>query len=317
MTAPRVQRVQRVQACADPGGSVGAFLCQAGQVLRAAAIESPRIEARRLLAHALGCREEQLLRDPRAMVPAEAAAAFGALLRRRATREPMAYVLGRTGFWTLELEVSPATLIPRADSEAVVEAALAAYGDRDRPGRVLDLGTGTGALLLAVLSECPATWGLGVDISAKAARIAAGNAATNGLSGRAQFIVGDWDAAVVGGFDLVVSNPPYIASGDIPGLMPEVSGHEPRLALDGGLDGLDAYRRLFGTLAARLRPGGRAVLEIGRGQGSAVSAIAEGYGLEGLEVACDLGGVDRALVFGLDPARRAGKKAFGAQGWPG
>ncbi len=298
-------RVPCVQTCADPGGSVGAFLCQAGQVLRAAAIESPRLEARRLLAHALGWPEERLLRDPRAMVPAEGAAAFGVLLRRRAAHEPMAYLLGRAGFWTLDLAVSPATLIPRADSEAVVEAALAAYGDKSRPGRVLDLGTGTGALLLAVLAECPAAWGVGVDLSAEAAHLAAGNAEANGLAGRARFVVGDWDAAVGGAFDLVVSNPPYIASDEIPGLMPEVSAHEPLLALDGGADGLDAYRRVLGSLAARLRLGGRAVLEIGLGQGRAVSGIAAGHGLESLGVACDINGVDRALVFGCDPVPRS------------
>ncbi|HWT09989.1 MAG TPA: methyltransferase domain-containing protein, partial [Roseomonas sp.] len=185
-----------MSGCADPGGSVGAFLCQAGQVLRAAGIEAPRQEARMLLAHAVACREEDLLRDPRAPVPAAAAATFGGLLRRRAAREPMAHLLGHVGFWTLTLETSPATLIPRGDSEAIVEAALAAF---EAPGwirRVLDLGTGTGALLLAVLAEWPEATGVGVDLAPAAAALAARNAAANGLAGRATFLCGHWAEAI-------------------------------------------------------------------------------------------------------------------------
>lgn len=288
--------------CADPGGSVGAFLCQAGQVLRAAGIDMPRQEARMLLAHVLACREEQLLRDPRAPVAQESGAAFSALLRRRAAHEPMAHLVGHVGFWSLELAVSSATLIPRADSEAVVEAALDGFGDG---GRVLDLGTGTGALLLAVLAERPAAWGLGIDRVPEAAFLAARNAASNGLAGRAAFLAGDWDAAIDGRFDLVLSNPPYIASAEIAGLMPEVARHEPALALDGGVDGLDAYRRITGRLAALLAPGGRAVLELGAGQRAAVESLADGAGLVPVAAARDLGGIDRALVLRAQ-ARGAG-----------
>lgn len=285
-------------ACADPGGSVGAWLCQAGQVLRAAGIESPRQEARMLLAHVLGCREEDLLRDPRAAVPPERGTAFAALLRRRAARAPMAHLLGHAGFWTLDLEVSGETLIPRADSEAVVEAALEGFADG---GRVLDLGTGTGALLLAVLSERPGAWGLGIDRVAAAARLAARNAAANGLAGRAAFLAGDWDDAIAGRFDLVLSNPPYIATGEIDALMPEVARHEPALALDGGADGLDAYRRIVARLPALLAPGGRAVLELGQGQRGAVEGLAARAGLASRGAVADLGGVERALVLGAPP----------------
>ncbi len=285
-----------MSGCADPGGSVGAFLCQAGQVLRASGIEAPRLEARQLLAHAMGCREEDLLRDPRAAVPGGAAAAFGEALRRRAAHVPVAHILGRQGFWTLDLEVSADTLIPRADSEAIVEAALAAFPATEAIGRVLDLGTGTGALLLAVLAEVPGAWGVGVDLAPAAAALAARNAAANGLAGRAAFVAGDWDSALSGRFDLVLSNPPYIASEEIAGLMPEVARHEPRLALDGGADGLGAYRRILARLPALLAPGGRAVLELGIGQRAAVEAIAAAEGLRSLGARADLGGVERALV---------------------
>ncbi|MBP0466993.1 peptide chain release factor N(5)-glutamine methyltransferase [Roseomonas sp. PWR1] len=287
-----------MSGCADPGGSVGAFLCQAGQVLRAAGLDAPRLEARRLLSHAMGCTEEALLRDPRAPVPADAVAAFGAMLARRAAREPLALILGRAGFWTLDLEVCAATLVPRADSEAVVEAALAAFAGPEAVRRVLDLGTGTGALLLAVLAEFPQAFGVGVDLAPDAAALAARNAAANGLAGRAAFLAGRWAESLIGRFDLVLSNPPYIPGGEIAALMPEVARHEPRLALDGGPDGLDAYRAILAALPALLAQGGRAVLEIGQGQRDAVESLARAGGLLPLGARADLGGIDRALVFG-------------------
>ncbi len=289
-----------MSGCADPGGSVGAFLCQAGQVLRAAGIEAPRQEARMLLAHAMACREEDLLRDPRAAVPDRAAAAFGTLLRRRAVREPMAHLLGHAGFWTLTLETTPATLIPRGDSEAIIEAALAAFEAPSQIRRVLDLGTGTGALLLAVLAECPQAVGIGVDLAPAAAALAARNAAANGLAGRAFFVCGDWAEAIGGRFDLVLSNPPYVESAAVPALMPEVARFEPPLALDGGADGLDAYRRLVRALPGLLAPGGRAVLETGQGQRPAVEALARAAGPEPVSAWRDLGGIDRAVVLRAD-----------------
>lgn len=282
-----------MSACAAAAPeTVGALLCEAGGRLRAAGLEAPRAEARHLLAHALGTTAEALLRDPRAPVPPAAAAGFRDLVRRRAARVPLAHLTGRAGFWTLDLEVSPATLIPRPDSEALVEAALAG----PPPRRVLDLGTGTGALLLAVLAEVPEATGVGVDLRPEAAALASRNAARHGLAGRAAFLAGDWAAAIAARFDLVLCNPPYIPTGEIPGLMPEVAAHEPASALDGGLDGLAAHRAVIAELPRLLAPGGRAVLEIGAGQAGAVGALAGAAGLRLLAVRPDLGGVPRAMV---------------------
>lgn len=298
--------------CGDPGGSVGAFLCQAGQMLRAAAIENPRLEARLLLAHALGCRTEDLLRDPRAPVPPDAAAAFGSALRRRLAREPMAHILGHQGFWTLDLLVSSATLVPRADSEALIEAALEALPARERVRRVLDLGTGTGCLLLAALSEFPSALGVGVDRVPAAAALARANAARNGLADRALVLAGDWAAAIgEATFDLVLCNPPYIESAAIPELMPEVARHEPGTALDGGQDGLDAYRTVVAELPRLLAPGGVGILELGAGQRAAVEALAEERGLVPQACREDLGGVPRALVMARSGPQ---KKPFGTPG---
>jgi release factor glutamine methyltransferase len=291
-----VNRGGGTPTCAEPAGTVGFLLCRGGQLLRAAAIEGPRMEARLLLSHVLDCRAEDLLRDPRAAVPLDQAQRFAGLVQRRLRHEPVAFLLGWQEFWSLRFAVSPATLIPRADSEALVEAALEAFPDRRAPLRVLDLGTGTGCLLLAVLSEYPNATGLGLDLNPAAAALAAGNARALGLAGRAGFLAADWAAPLAGRFDLVLSNPPYIEAATIPGLMPEVAGHEPRAALDGGADGLVAYRAVLADLPRLLRPGGRAVLELGAGQGPAVAALACQAGLETAALRPDLGGIDRALV---------------------
>jgi release factor glutamine methyltransferase len=285
-------------ACADPAGTVGFFLCRAGQHLRAAAFETPRLEARLLLAHAMDCRQEALLRDPRAPVPPEAAGRFGDLLRRRLAHEPMALLLGAQEFWSLSFAVSPATLIPRADSETLIEAALEAFPNRAGVRRVLDLGTGTGCLLLAALSEFPGATGLGIDRVPAAAALARENARRLGLADRAAFLAGDWAAPISARFDLVLCNPPYIETRDIPGLMPEVARHEPASALDGGADGLADYRRVVAALPGLLAPGGQAILELGQGQRAAVEALARAAGLEPRGCKPDLGGVERALRLG-------------------
>jgi len=285
-----------LSACPDPAGTVGFFLCRAGQALRAAAIEAPRQEARLLLAHSLACREEDLLRDPRAAVPAEAAARFATLLRGRLDHAPIAYLLGEAEFWSLSFRVSPATLIPRPDTESLVEAALEAFPDRAAPLRLLDLGTGTGCLLLATLTEYPAATGLGTDRIPAAAALARENARRLGLADRARFLAADWAAPLAARFDLILSNPPYIESAAIPGLMPDVARHEPASALDGGGDGLAAYRRLAAILPGLLAPGGRAILELGQGQRPAVEALARAAGLAPIACRPDLAGIDRALV---------------------
>ena len=272
--------------------TVAEALRRGAAALAAAGIEDARREARMLLHHALGVPGRSLL-SPDAKVNE---AMFDALVARRAAREPMAFILGRQGFWTLDLEVSPATLIPRADSETLIHAALAAFPDRARVRTILDLGTGTGALLLAALVEFPGAVGLGIDIAPAAVALAARNARANGLADRAMFLAGRWGAAVAGRFDLVLANPPYIESADIAGLMPEVAAHEPRSALDGGVDGLDAYRAIVADLPRLLAPGGVAILELGQGQAAPVAALAAGAGLAGAQTRADLGGIARALV---------------------
>lgn len=284
--------------------TIGQLLCQGAATLRAAGIDHARAEARLLLGHVLGLDAAALLARRHEALES---AIFQAAIARRAGREPLAYIIGRQGFWTLDLAVSPATLIPRADSESLVEAALAALPDQGAALRVLDLGTGTGCLLLAVLAERPRAFGVGLDLSPEAAGLARGNANTAGLGGRAAFLAGDWAAALGAQFDLVLANPPYIESPHIKGLMPEVAHHEPGRALDGGADGLDAYRRLAEQIPGLLVPGGIAVLELGQGQREAVSGLAQGAGLVVLGCRADLGGVDRALVM---------KKPIGARPAP-
>lgn len=269
--------------------TLGALLCAAAARLRGAGIENPRLEARLLLAHAAGVTPEAVLRDRHAE---RAVPGLDALLARRLAREPLALVLGRREFWSLDLAVSPATLVPRPDSEAVVEAALAAAPD---PRRVLDLGAGTGCLLLAVLTERPRAWGVGVDLSPEAAALARRNARSLGLDGRAAFACGRWGEALDGRFDLVLSNPPYVRTGELAGLAPELS-YEPRRALDGGADGLDAFRAIAAALPGLLAPGGVAVLELGAGQAEAVAALAAGAGLDHIGTGADLAGMPRALV---------------------
>lgn len=266
-------------------------------MLAAVPVEQPRTEARLLIGHALGLEREQLLAlPPAAIVPTEAART---LLRRRADRrEPLAYLVGRRGFWTLDLDVSPATLIPRPDTETVVALALARSGAPERALRVLDLGTGTGAILLAILSERPHATGIGIDRDQAACSLARANAARHGLGDRAAFVCGDWANALGGTsrFDLVVSNPPYVERDAIATLAPEIVRHEPRRALDGGPDGLDAYRALLPAVARLLARDGIAVLELGAGQAARVGALATAHRLRTLATGIDGGEITRALA---------------------
>lgn len=261
-------------------------------LLVAADVDNPRLDARLLLAHAAGLTQAGLLQDPARPVDP---AAYQALLDRRIAREPVALILGYQEFWSLPFAVSPATLIPRPDTETLIEAALAVL-DRAAVRSVLDLGTGTGCLLLAALSELPGTWGVGVDRSPAAATLAQRNACALGLQDRASFLVGDWATAIAGRFDLVLSNPPYVSAPDLLSLMPEVAGHEPASALDGGGDGLEAYRAIVPDLAALLSPGGLAILELGMGQANSVCALAVRARLRQAGLRSDLAGVPRALM---------------------
>ena len=244
-----------------------------------------------MLAEACRLGQADLLRDPDLLVDP---ARFRSMLDRRAAREPLAYIVGWQEFWSLRFAVSPATLIPRGDSETLIEAALVA-----RPGAVqsvLDLGTGTGCLLLAALSEYHAAWGIGVDRSLEAATLARANARALGLDGRCAMVCADWAAPIGARFDLVLSNPPYIAQADLPRLMPEVAGFEPASALDGGADGLSAYRAILAALPLVLAPGGLAVLELGAGQCAAVAALAASAGFARVSFRRDLAGIERALL---------------------
>jgi release factor glutamine methyltransferase len=285
--------------------TIGAALRRAAGALRQAGVANPGLEARLLLAHTLGVSQTALL-DRQAPVDSNT---FNALLARRVTREPMAQILGRQGFWTLDLEVSGATLIPRPESETLIEAALAAFDDRSAVRRILDLGTGTGALLLAALAEFSAAWGVGVDISPEAARLACGNAQANGLGGRVAMVCGDWAACLGGRFDLVLANPPYIESHAIATLMPEIANHEPRRALDGGRDGLAAYRAIIPALPDLLATGGIAVLELGASQAESVVTLARAAGFDAPVLRADLGGIARALLL-REPS--PAKKPFGS-----
>lgn len=262
--------------------------------LAAAGIDSAMSDARILLMHALGIDRTGLLSRAAEALQAEAAARYSAALDRRAAREPVSRILGHREFWSLDFGLGPATLDPRPDSETLVEAALAAAPDR--PLRVLDLGTGTGCLLLAVLHDRPSAFGIGVDRSEAAARVARDNARALGLADRAAILVGDWATALAGRFDLVLSNPPYIPEADIAALEPEVRDHDPRLALSGGTDGLNAYRALAGALPDLLAPGGTAVVELGIGQAADVSALFRGAGLDIAGTPHDLAGIPRCVV---------------------
>lgn len=265
--------------------------------LAAAGMDTPELDARLLAAAALGCAPAELITRDAHAVPAPAGAVAGAFLARRLAGEPVARILGRREFWSLDLSLSPDTLVPRPDTETVVEAALAACPDRAAPLRILDLGTGSGAILAALLAERPAACGVGVDRAEGAARTARDNLAQTGVGSRAGVVVGDWGAALGCRFDLVVSNPPYIPRGALAGLAPEVRRFDPVLALDGGDDGLDAYRAIAAALPRLLVPGGVAVLELGAGQEADVAGLLRAAGLEVPAAARrDLGGIGRALI---------------------
>ncbi len=286
------------EACAS-GTTIGALLCEGGAKLRAAGVEEARREARLLLGLALARDAGSLIAAAHEAVAEEDAARFRALLGRRALREPFAHIAGRRGFWTLDLAVTPAVLVPRPETETLLEAALALRRNPMAVRRIVDLGTGSGALLLSALSEYPGAIGFGVDRSPAALAVARRNATDLGLDPRAFWVVGDWSSSLASAsVDLLFCNPPYIASGEIASLAPEVRDYEPRAALDGGPDGLAAYRAILPDLPRLLASGGLAILEVAAGQAEAVVELAAAHGLALLQMRQDLGGVPRALVFG-------------------
>ena len=268
--------------------------------LAAAGVENPRGEAWLLLAAASGVERATLLAGAVPTLTDEQDAALEALVRRRERREPIAYILGAKEFWSLSFEVDPAVLIPRPETETVVEAALAQIGEMTAALRILDLGTGSGCLLLALLSELPSATGLGIDHSPAALALAMRNAERLGLGMRAQFQQGSWGEWLHERFDLIVSNPPYVAEAEWDRLQPEIRCFEPKPALVAGPDGLAVYRELAPDCARLLAMDGALALEIGLGQTDAVTAILAGEGLEVIERRRDLAGIERCLV-----ARRA------------
>ncbi len=263
--------------------------------LKAAGVEGPVIDARLLVEAAADATRTDIIADPHRQLTDAQAETLDGYLARRARREPVSHILGRKGFWKIMLGVTPDVLTPRPDTETLVELIL-----RDLPETrvfsILDLGVGSGAVLLAILAERPAGKGLGVDVSEEALAVARENAANLGLGKRVALLRGDWTRGLDdASFDIVVANPPYIRSADIETLAPEVREHEPRLALDGGADGLDAYRLLAPEILRVLKPGGRFAVEIGFDQRAAVEALFRNAGAVEVATAKDLGDRDRVV----------------------
>ena len=282
-----------------PGVAVTAARRLLADRLRNQGVESADLDARLLVGHALGLDHTALAAAAgRMLLPAEVDA-IDRLAARRLGGEPVARILGRKEFWGLPLAVSAATLVPRPDSETLVEAALAAIdatGGRMRALRLADLGTGSGALLLALLSELHQARGVGTDLCPAALAVARQNADALGLAARASFVACDFGAALHGSFDLVVCNPPYVQTGEIAALAAEVREHDPRLALDGGADGLDGYRAIADDAPRLLARGGRLVVELGAGQAAAVTDVFTRAGMNVDPPLRDIADIARALT---------------------
>ena len=260
--------------------------------MSAAGVDSARTDARILLAHAMDVTREDLIAATR-QPSAEEAALFESFVARRLAREPVAYIQGGREFWSLDLKVGSGVLVPRPETETLIEQALTAFPDRNAALSIADLGAGSGALLVAALKEFPNAQGTGFERSPEAFAYAEANLARHGLAARGRIAATDWNKAD-GPFDLILSNPPYIPTADIEDLDPEVRLFEPRAALDGGADGLDAYRGLAGLLPRLLKPGGMALLELGLGQAELVEPLFQS--LTVVRVAPDLAGISRVLV---------------------
>jgi release factor glutamine methyltransferase len=264
--------------------------------LKDAGIDQPSIDARLMLEVAAGVTRTEIVTDPYRELTAEQAAMLDEFLARRARREPVSHIIGRKGFWKILLQVNKNVLTPRPETEVIVDEVLKAFPE-NMPFSMLDLGVGSGTILLAVLAERPAAKGLGVDASSEALAVARDNAANLDLNNRAALMHGDWTAGLAdASFDLVVSNPPYIPSAVIETLEPEVRDHEPRLALDGGEDGLEAYRLLAPEILRVLKPGGMFAVEIGHDQSKAVEALFNAAGAQGVRTVKDLSTHDRVVT---------------------
>jgi release factor glutamine methyltransferase len=265
-------------------------------------IDQPAIDARLLLEVAADVTRTDIITDPYRVLTDVQMATLNDFLERRAAREPVSHIIGRKGFWKILLQVNKNVLTPRPETEVIVDEVLKAFPEESASFNMLDLGVGSGTILLAVLAERPAAKGLGIDVSEEALAVARENAANLGLMGRVALLRGDWTSGLGNdGFDLVVSNPPYIATHVIETLEPEVRDHEPRLALDGGPDGLDAYRLLAGEILRVLKPGAMFAVEIGYDQSAAVEALFREAGAQNVRTIKDLSVNDR-VVTGTKPA---------------
>lgn len=276
--------------------SIADALADGIAALKEAGVDSANLDARLLLARVLGVGREYLTMHSESTLSDIELSAYETMIERRAAREPMAQILGEREFWSMNFRVTADTLTPRPDSETLIEAILEYVPRRDARLMVADFGTGTGCLLLSLLSEFPNAHGLGVDISEAALDVAQKNAQSLGLSERAHFYHANWGEGVMGRYDVIVSNPPYIAEADMAALAPEVAEFEPRSALVGGEDGLVAYRDLMPHIKRLLAPHGLAALEFGKGQHEQVLAIALEHGLRALEFQSDLAGIIRCVI---------------------
>lgn len=276
--------------------TIGGAIDTAAARLTEAGLDEPRRRARRLVSAALRLSPAEVFAYPERTISSTDHERIANLTCRIAAREPLSRIEGCREFWGLEFCLSSDALDPRPETETVVEALLMRLRDRTRAYRILDLGTGSGCLLLALLSEFPRASGIGIDIAAGAAATARLNARRLGLADRAAFAVGDWGVPVTGKFDVVVANPPYIATEAIASLPAEVRDYDPHVALDGGADGLSAYRRIAADLPRLLAPNGLFAAEIGAGQDSAVAAIVAGAGVRIAAIAPDLAGIARCII---------------------
>jgi release factor glutamine methyltransferase len=294
--------------------TLGSILAEVAAEFAAAGIDEAWRRARRLIGSAFGLSPAELLAHPGRTVDAPQLRRLQSMLKRMIAGEPLTRIIGRREFWGLEFGLSVDTLDPRPDSEAVIGAVLARLPRRDARLRVLDLGTGTGCLLLALLSELPRASGVGVDIAAGAVATARMNAVALGLAARARFLVGEWANPLADRFAVIVANPPYVPRAALADLSPTVRDHDPRPALDGGRDGLEAYRKILADLPRLLTPEGILAIEFGVGQADAVSLLLEQAGLSVEAVETDLAGNARCVV--ARPRQRRGQKnGWAKNGW--
>lgn len=273
--------------------SIEDWLERGSTALKQAGIDNPRQEMRRILSHATGHDPAYLIAWPEREV--ESDDTVEAMLARRCSREPLSRIIGLRHFWRDRFEIGPGVLDPRADTETLVEGVLDHFKGTSPPRRIADIGTGSGCILLSLLREYPDATGVGIDISEAALSIARRNARSLGLSGRVEFRLSNWFDALESGFDVIVSNPPYIPKGDIPGLQPEVRDHDPVLSLDGGDDGLDVYRLIAVEARRHLVKGGLLALEVGQGQAFAVRDLLRQAGWTSISTRTDLSATERSI----------------------